>query len=128
MAEDRMQLQRFELKYRIKHEATALAVRDFVSMYLEVDEYGATLPQYSYPVHSLYLDSPGLKLYWDTINGSKNRYNPQQGGFLEARSAANGQVQKTLDLPVPPALEGMACAGGKLYVATRDGKLRCFGK
>jgi SPX domain protein involved in polyphosphate accumulation len=74
MAEDRMQLQRFELKYRIKHEATALAVRDFVSMYLEVDEYGATLPQYSYPVHSLYLDSPGLKLYWDTINGSKNRY------------------------------------------------------
>ncbi|MGA1238009.1 MAG: VTC domain-containing protein, partial [Limisphaerales bacterium] len=64
MAEDRMQLQRFELKYRIRQEAVALAVRDFVSMYLEVDEYGATLPHFSYPVHSLYLDSPSLKLYW----------------------------------------------------------------
>lgn len=74
MAEDRMQPQRFELKYRIPHEDLALAVRDFVSSYLEVDEYGATLPRLSYPVHSLYLDSPNLKLYWDTINGTKNRF------------------------------------------------------
>jgi SPX domain protein involved in polyphosphate accumulation len=74
MAEDRMQLQRFELKYRIRHEDMALSVRDFVSSYLEVDEYGATLPRFSYPVHSLYLDSPNLRLYWDTINGSKNRF------------------------------------------------------
>jgi hypothetical protein len=74
MAEDRMQLQRFELKYRVQHEDIALAIRDFVSTYLEVDEYGATMPKFSYPVHSLYLDSPNLKLYWDTINGTKNRY------------------------------------------------------
>jgi SPX domain protein involved in polyphosphate accumulation len=74
MAEDKMQLQRFELKYRIKSEEMAVAVRDFVSCHLEVDEYGATLPQYSYPVHSLYLDSPRMKLYWDTINGTKNRF------------------------------------------------------
>ena len=69
-----MQLQRFELKYRILHEDVALEVRDFVRSYLEVDEFGETMPNYSYPVHSLYLDSPRLKLYWDTINGSKNRY------------------------------------------------------
>jgi SPX domain protein involved in polyphosphate accumulation len=74
MAEDRMQLQRFELKYRIRAEETALAVRDFLTSYLEVDEFGATLPRFSYPVHSLYLDSPTMQLYWDTINGSKNRY------------------------------------------------------
>src|SRR5438876_727901 len=73
MAEDKMQQQRFELKYIIK-EDVALAVRDFVGSYLEIDEYGATLPNFSYPVHSLYLDSDGLGLYHSTINGDKNRY------------------------------------------------------
>ena len=73
MAEDKMQQQRFELKYIIK-EDVALAVRDFVGSYLEIDEYGATLPNFSYPVHSLYLDSDDLSLYQSTINGDKNRY------------------------------------------------------
>src|SRR5437667_976521 len=73
MAEDKMQQQRFESKYIIK-EDVALAVRDFVSGYLEIDEYGATLPNFSYPVHSLYLDSDGLHLYQTTINGDKNRF------------------------------------------------------
>ena len=73
MAEDRMQQQRFELKYIIK-EDVALAVRDFVSSYLEIDEYGATLPNFSYPVHSLYLDSNDLAIYNTTINGDKNRF------------------------------------------------------
>jgi VTC domain len=73
MAEDKMQRQRFELKYIIK-EDVALAVRDFVSGYLEIDEYGATLPNFSYPVHSLYLDSDDLCLYHTTINGDKNRF------------------------------------------------------
>src|SRR6266576_5139235 len=73
MAEDKMQQQRCELKYIIK-EDVALAVRDFVSGYLEIDEYGATLPDLSYPVHSLYLDSEDLHLYQTTINGDKNRF------------------------------------------------------
>src|SRR6266550_4374438 len=73
MAEDKMQQQRFELKYIIKEEM-ALAVRDFVSGHLEIDEYGATLPNFSYPVHSLYLDSDNLHLYQTTINGDKNRF------------------------------------------------------
>ena len=73
MAEDKMQQQRFELKYIIK-EDVARAVRDFVSGYLEIDEYGATLPNFSYPVHSLYLDSDDLYLYRTTINGDKNRF------------------------------------------------------
>src|SRR5438046_6857149 len=73
MAEDKMQQQRFELKYIIK-EDVALAVRDFVSSYLEIDEYGATLPNFSYPVHSLYLDSNDLAIYNTTINGDKNRF------------------------------------------------------
>jgi len=73
MAKDNLQLQRFELKYIVR-EDTARAVRDFVSSYLEIDEFGATQPNLSYPVHSLYLDSDSLNLYWQTINGTKNRY------------------------------------------------------
>lgn len=68
-----MQLQRLELKYQISDEL-ALAVRDFVGSYLEVDEFGATRPNLSYPVHSLYLDSPDLATFRHTINGNKNRF------------------------------------------------------
>jgi SPX domain protein involved in polyphosphate accumulation len=73
MSQDKLQAQRFELKYVISDEV-ALAVRDFVSSYLEIDEFGATLPNLSYPVHSLYLDSSDMKLYRATINGDKNRF------------------------------------------------------
>jgi VTC domain len=73
MSEDKLLWQRFELKYFVA-EDVALAARDFVSSYLDIDEYGATLPNYSYPVHSLYLDSDNLDLYHITINGDKNRF------------------------------------------------------
>lgn len=68
-----MQLSRLELKYQISEEL-ALAIRDFVGSYLEIDEFGATHPNLSYPVHSLYLDSPSLATYHHTINGNKNRF------------------------------------------------------
>ncbi len=68
-----MQKQRFELKYIISEE-TALLVRDFVRSYLDFDEYSVGKADFSYPVHSLYLDSDDLRLYWETINGNKNRY------------------------------------------------------
>lgn len=70
---DRYQRQRFEFKYIIP-EDKALAVRDFVSAYLVIDEFGARFPDLSYPVHTLYLDSDRLTTYMATINGDKNRY------------------------------------------------------
>jgi hypothetical protein len=73
MSRDRLQSQRFELKYIIK-DNLALAIRDFVASYLELDEFAATRPDLSYPVHSLYLDSDVYTLYQRTINGNKNRY------------------------------------------------------
>ena len=54
--------------------ASEFKVRDFVRSYLDVDEYGDGQPDFSYPVHSLYLDSDLLTIYWGTINGDKNRY------------------------------------------------------
>ena len=84
MKRDNLQSQRFECKYLVS-EATALAVREFVQSYLAMDEYGATLPNWSYPVHSLYLDSPDLKLYQSTINGDRNRFKLRLR-FYERRS------------------------------------------
>lgn len=71
--EDKVQKQRFELKYRIS-EAKAQQMRYFVEDYLHCDTYGRTKPNRSYPVHSLYLDSKHLKTYQDTINGDRNRF------------------------------------------------------
>ena len=68
-----MQQQRFENKYRISPDQ-ALAVREFVQSYMVLDENGVGKPDLSYPVHSIYLDSPELATYWMTINGDKNRF------------------------------------------------------
>ncbi len=70
---DKLQTSRFEQKYIIGEEV-ALRIRDFVHAYLELDENSVGKPEFSYPVHSLYLDSDELKTYWATINGTKNRY------------------------------------------------------
>jgi len=97
-----MQQQRFELKYLIPEE-TALLVRDFVRSYLEMDEFSVGRPNYSYPVHSLYIDSDDLKLYWRTINGDKNRYklrlryystSPDSPVFFEIKRRMNNCILK----------------------------------
>ncbi|NBC67005.1 MAG: VTC domain-containing protein [Bacteroidetes bacterium] len=71
--EQTFQRQRFELKYRI-NESKAQEIRFFVENYLECDPHGASNPDRSYKVHSLYLDSPGLNTYHRTVNGDRNRY------------------------------------------------------
>ena len=102
MATDRMQAQRFELKYLIS-EQTALKARDFVRCYLDVDEFGASQPDHAYAVHSVYLDSDDLKMYWSTINGDKNRYKlrvrfyndkPDAPVFLELKRRMNNCILK----------------------------------
>jgi hypothetical protein len=102
MARDRMQKQRFELKYLISEEK-ALMIRDFVRSYLNFDEYSVGKPNYSYPVHSLYIDSDDLKLYWTTINGDKNRFKlrlryystlPDAPVFFEIKSRKNNTIAK----------------------------------
>jgi len=102
MAKDKMQTSRFEQKY-IVCEEVALQVRDFVRSYLELDENGVGKPNYSYPVHSLYLDSDDLKLYWSTINGDKNRFklrlrfynnNPDTPVFFEIKRRMNNCIMK----------------------------------
>ncbi|MHC4914524.1 MAG: outer membrane protein assembly factor BamB family protein [Planctomycetota bacterium] len=61
------------------------------------------------------------KDYWAAFDGKK-------GGEVWALSAADGKKLSSLKLPAGPVFDGMAAAGGRLYLSCRDGKLRCFGK
>ena len=102
MSRDRMQRQRFEQKYMLAEEQ-ALNIREFVASHLELDENGVGKPNFSYPVHSLYLDSPTLYTFWTTINGDKNRYklrlrfyndHPDSPVFFEVKRRLNNCILK----------------------------------
>jgi hypothetical protein len=99
---DRMQQSRFELKYHLSEER-ALRMRDFARCYIGLDEYSVGKPNFSYPVHSLYLDSDELTTYWETINGTKNRFklriryydaNPGSPVFFEVKRRMNHCIMK----------------------------------
>ena len=64
---------RYELKYVIDG-VTARGVRDFARSYLQRDEHAIAAMGYAYPIYSVYIDSPGLMLYHQTVQGQKNRY------------------------------------------------------
>ena len=123
MQADRLQSQRFEMKYVIS-ESAALVARDFVRAYLKLDEFGVGKSQLSYPVHSIYLDSEDLKLYHETINGNRNRYklrvrfyndDLESPLFLEIKRRCDNTISKqrcairrsalaaVLDGQIPPA-------------------------
>lgn len=97
-----MQTNRFELKYLID-ERCARDVRDFISTYLEPDEHARGNPECSYPVYSLYMDTPTLVLYRQTTHGLKNRFKlrirfyddePTSPAFLEIKRRLSGVICK----------------------------------
>ena len=50
------------------------------------------------------------------------------GGVLRVVSAADGSKLAEYPLDAPPILDGLAAAGGRLYVTTTDGKVTCLGR
>jgi hypothetical protein len=52
---------------------------------------------------------------------------PAAGGVLCSYSAADGTKLGELPFADVPVFDGMAAAGGRLYVSTRTGKVFCFG-
>jgi len=64
---------RYELRFLIPPEK-ALRVRDFVREYLDLDEHSVGNPDFSYPVHTLHLDSTEWKLYWRAVRGDQDRW------------------------------------------------------
>lgn len=78
-------------------------MRGFVSSFLKLDSFGLNQPYFSYPIHSLYLDSPHLGFYWETINGNKNRFKlrlryydnlPGSPVFFEIKRRQNDAILK----------------------------------
>jgi hypothetical protein len=49
-----------------------------------------------------------------------------RGGKLCVLSAAHGNELAQYELDSPPVFDGMAAAGGRLYIATTDGEVLCF--
>lgn len=102
MSVDKTQLQRFEMKYLVSEEKAA-ALRNFIRSYLRPDDFAATLPQCSYPVHTLYLDSPDLATYQAVQHGERNRFklrlryydeNPASPVFFEIKKRINDCIAK----------------------------------
>ncbi|MBL7154755.1 MAG: PQQ-binding-like beta-propeller repeat protein [Phycisphaerae bacterium] len=54
-------------------------------------------------------------------------YEGKRGALLMGVSASEGKPVFRVDLPAPPVWDGMAAAGGRLYIATADGRLTCMG-
>jgi len=115
---DRMQTQRYERKYFV-HNKQALQIREFVRHYLEPDEYSARQPDYSYPIHSLYLDSDLLTTYWAQVHGEKNRFklrlryyddNPDSPVFFELKGRVSECILKQR-APVRKDCAAMLVAG-----------------
>jgi hypothetical protein len=73
MSIDKAQRQRREIKYIIT-EDLALAIRSYLSSYLEPDEFAAGKPDSSYQVHTLYLDSDQLATFRAANDGDRNRF------------------------------------------------------
>jgi hypothetical protein len=104
MSQDhRLQQQRFELKYLIKESLTPW-MRDFISSYLELDDYGVGRPALAYPVHSLYLDSDDLFTHHEFINSAKNRFKlrlryyddqPDSPVFFEIKARVDNCIKKS---------------------------------
>jgi SPX domain protein involved in polyphosphate accumulation len=99
---NQMQTSRIELKYVI-NEDLALQIRAFARRHLVLDEHSVGKPNFSYPVHSLYLDSDTLLTYWNTINGDRNRFklrirfydeDAESPVFLEVKRRVNDSIKK----------------------------------
>lgn len=95
-----MQAQRYELKFMVP-ESLRTAVRAYVSSYLELDSFARD--DYSYAIHSIYLDSPNLHTYFASVNGDRNRHklriryyddSPTAPVFLETKRKVCDVVQK----------------------------------
>ncbi len=115
---DRMLACRYELKYLVT-EIQAAAIAKYIGPFLEPDRYSKLRRGGHYPIVSLYLDSPELRLCKETLTGVKNRFKlrirsytdePEYPRFLEIKRRINRVIVKSrarvLDCDLPILLRG----------------------
>ena len=89
---------RFEIKYVAPHREAQRFV-DELQGYVHPDPNCRS--EWGYPVHSVYWDSDGLHLFWEKIEGLKNRrklrfrrYADNSQAFIEIKQRTDRTVQK----------------------------------
>ena len=115
-----------------------------VTGYLEDGKYSATRPgmgdyhllrippattvagswKVKLPIRPRALVLAGDKVF---VAGPEDARSPRASG-IRCYAAAGGKELGTAKLPSAPVFDGMAAANGRLYISTKDGRLRCFGK
>lgn len=92
--------QRFEAKYLVT-EPLADAIKQYVAPYMTVDRHARN--GCGYPILSLYLDNPGMNLFWSSVLGEKNRFklrirsydgDPETPLFFEIKRRVNQVILK----------------------------------
>jgi hypothetical protein len=94
---------RYELKYLLRREQVAPLVDELRQM-LSLDAHGGPLG--TYPITSLYYDTPDYQAYWDKLDGHRNRrkirvrvygdtlITPQTPAFLEIKQRIDQMMRK----------------------------------
>jgi hypothetical protein len=127
---------RFECKYQIS-EAKAAGIEKFIQPYLRPDRYSKLQPTGSYPIVSLYLDSPNLQLCKESLTGQKNRFklrirgyndDPAYPKFFEIKRRINTSIIKDRHRVKNSDIERLL-SGGPLpeqYYSTEQESLKQF--
>ena len=68
-------LRRYELKYTVT-ESQALEIRDYIQPLFSLDKHASAV-QGGYTVNNVYLDTPGLRFYYDTKFRQETRLKPR---------------------------------------------------
>jgi len=63
---------------------------------------------------------------FDEENDPLGALEGRKGGILSAVSTQDGSTIRQYQLDAPPVLDGLIAVEGKLFLATRDGKLSCW--
>ncbi len=93
---------RYECKYLVDSAAVP-EMRHFLKSFTHPDNFAALRKGYRYPICSLYLDSPGLTLYQQTVAGEKDRLklrvrtytdDPSKPAYFEVKRKVNNVVHK----------------------------------
>ncbi len=93
---------RYECKYLVD-SAVVPEMRLFLKSFTQPDSFAALRKGYRYPICSLYLDSPGLALYNQTVAGERDRFklrvrtytdDPSKPAYFEVKRKVNNVVHK----------------------------------
>jgi outer membrane protein assembly factor BamB len=63
----------------------------------------------------------------NSSEGALASYQGEEGAKVVAVAVEDGTIKRELDLPAVPVLDGMASAGGRLYLSLKGGTIICLG-